>query len=62
MENKSGKYLDFKKEELNAEVVKLINLAKRIMPHWKKYLVGKLGKNILELKSFLEKNKKGDVF
>lgn len=59
--NKEGKYLDFKKEELNAEVIKLINIAKKIMPYWKKYLDRKLGKNILELKSFLDKSKKGYV-
>lgn len=51
--NKKGKYLSFKKEELSAEVVNLINLAKKILPYWKKYLVGELGKNILDFKNFL---------
>ncbi|MCX6812985.1 MAG: hypothetical protein NTV77_00615 [Candidatus Azambacteria bacterium] len=60
--NRKGKYLSFKKEELNTEAVKLINLAKRIMPYWKKYLNGKLGKNILELKNLLDKYKKRGAF
>jgi len=60
--NKNGKYLNFKKEELNTESIKLINLAKKLLPYWKKYLAGKLGKNILELKIFLDKYKKRDVF
>ncbi len=53
--NKKGKYLDLKKEELNDRTIKLINRAKKIMPYWKKYLDGKSGKNILELKDFLVK-------
>lgn len=57
--NKKGKYLDFKREELNNEVIKLVNLAKRILPSWKKYLTGDLGNNILELKDFLSKSERG---
>ena len=57
--SKKGKYLNFKKDELNNEVIKLINLAKRILPYWRKYLSGKLGKNILKLKIFLVKYKMG---
>lgn len=56
--NKKGGYLSFKKEELNAEVIKLINSAKKILPYWRKYLNGNIGKNILGLKSLLDKNKK----
>ncbi len=53
--NKKGKYLSFKKEELNAKAIKSINLAKKILSYWRKYLNGNIGKNILELKEFLAK-------
>lgn len=56
--NKKGKYLNFKKEELNTEAVKLIKLTKKILPYWEKYLNGNIGKNILELKEFLIKKSK----
>jgi hypothetical protein len=53
--NKRGKY--FKEGKFCVVAPETILLKKRILPYWKKYLLGKLGKNILELKDFLKKSK-----
>jgi len=53
--NKRGKY--FKEGKFYVVAPETILLKKRILPYWKKYLLGKLGKNILELKDFLKKSK-----
>jgi len=58
--NKKGKY--FKDRKIYTEYPEMIKLEKAILPHWKKYLGGKTGKNILELKNFLDKYKKGGAF
>lgn len=57
--NKKGKY--FKAGKIYTEYPEMIKLEKAILPHWKKYLGGKTSKNILELKSFLDKYKKRGV-
>lgn len=54
--NKKGKY--FKAGKIYTEYPEMIKLEKAILPYWKKYLSGKTSKNILELKSFLDKYKK----
>lgn len=46
--NKKGIY--FKEGKLNIEPPEFFDLEKKILPYWKKYLAGNLGKNILELK------------
>lgn len=51
--NKKGEY--FKEGNLNIEPPEFFNLEKKILPHWKKYLSGKLTNNILELQKFLVK-------
>ena len=58
--NKQGKY--FKVGKFYTEYPKIIKLEKAILPYWKEYLSGKSGKNILELKSFLDEYKKRGVF
>lgn len=50
--NKKGIY--FKEGKLNIEPPEFFNLEKKVLPYWKKYLLGKLGKNILELKSLVK--------
>lgn len=50
--NKKGKY--FKTRKIYTEYPEMIKLEKTILPYWKKYLGGKIGKNILELKNFLD--------
>lgn len=58
--NKRGKY--FKEGKFYTEYPEAIKLEKKILPYWKKYLGGKAGKNILELKSFLDEYKKRGRF
>ncbi len=53
--NKKGKY--FEEGKICTESPTFLLLEKKILPYWKKYLAGKLGKNILELKKFLIKNR-----
>jgi len=50
--NKKGKY--FKEGKFYTEY-KTRKIEKKILPYWKKYLSGKLGKDILGLKSILDK-------
>jgi len=54
--NKNSVY--FKEGKLNTEPPQLFDLEKKLLPYWKKYLKGELGKNILELKNLVEENKK----
>lgn len=54
--NKRGKY--FKEGKNYVVLPETIPEQKKILPYWKKYLSGELGKNILELKDFLVKLKK----
>jgi len=50
--NKKGKY--FKEKGFNIEPAGFFNLEKKILPYWKKYLEGKLGKNIIEFKNLVK--------
>ncbi len=50
--NKKGEY--FKERKFYTEYQKIFrNLEKKILPQWKQYLLGKLGKNIIELKNLI---------
>ena len=53
--NKKGKY--FKEGKFCTESPTFLPLEKKLFPYWRKYLGGKLKKNILELKEFLIKNR-----
>ncbi|MEK7495930.1 MAG: hypothetical protein AAB616_00465 [Patescibacteria group bacterium] len=50
--NKKGIY--FKEGKLNIEPPEFFDLEKKILPYWKKYLNGGLGKNILEFKNSIK--------
>lgn len=49
--NKRGRY--FKEAKFNTATPETTKLGKKILPYWKEYLGGELGKNILELKDFI---------
>jgi len=51
--NRKGSY--FREGKFYTEYPEIVRLEKKILPYWEKYLDGKLGRNILELKNFLDK-------
>ena len=50
--NKRGGY--FKEKGFNTEPAEFLNLEKKILPYWKKYLEGKLGESIIEFKNLVK--------
>lgn len=58
--NKKGIYFKEKRKLVGHK--NLLPLKKELLPYWKKYLAGRLGKDVLELKSLLDKKRKMRCF